>query len=57
MTTITPVNTSNGMQLVTFGFYNAPADEDVYTWARKIILGADTYNLGYNNIGNLVTIS
>ena len=56
-TAITPNNTGSGTQTVTFGIYNDPADAEVYTWAGKITLGADSSDTGYNNTGNLVTIS
>ena len=56
-TTITPNNTGSGTQTVTLGIYNNPADGEVYTWAGKITLGSDGSDTGYNNAGNLVTIS
>ena len=56
-TAITPNNTGSGTQTVTFGVYNNPANGEVYTWAGKITLASDSSDTGYNNTGNLVTIS
>jgi hypothetical protein len=56
-TAITPNATGSGTQTVTFGVYNDPADGEVYTWTGKITLASDSSDTGYNNTGNLVTIS
>ncbi|WP_299664964.1 T9SS type A sorting domain-containing protein [uncultured Polaribacter sp.] len=56
-TAITPINSGSGTQTVTFGIYNNPVDGEVFTWAGKITLASDGSDTGYNNSGNLVTIS
>lgn len=56
-TAITPVNTGSGTQTVELGIYNDPADGEIYTWAGKITLKSDGSDTGYDNTGNLVTIS
>ena len=56
-TAIVPINEGAGTQTVTFGIYNDPANGEKYTWAGKITLKSDGSDTGYNNTGNLVTIS
>jgi len=57
LTGIVPDNTGAGTQTVTLGLYNMPVEGEVFTWAGKITLGSDGSDTGYNNTGNLVTIS
>ncbi|TBN05457.1 T9SS type A sorting domain-containing protein [Hyunsoonleella flava] len=54
---IVPTSTGSGTQTVTINVFNTPVDGEVFTWAGKITLGADGSDTGFNNTGNLVTIS
>jgi hypothetical protein len=56
-TAIVPNETGTGTQTVTLGLYNTPVDGEVFTWTGKITLASDNSDTGYNNTGNLVTIS
>ncbi|WP_345166109.1 T9SS type A sorting domain-containing protein [Algibacter aquimarinus] len=54
---ITPNAIGSGTQTVTINIFNDPVDGEVFTWTGKITLGADGSDTGFNNAGNLVTIS
>jgi hypothetical protein len=56
-TAIVPTASGSGSQTVEFDVYNTPVVGEVFTWTGKITLGADNSDVGYNNTGNLVTIS
>jgi len=53
---IAPETVGSGTQTVTFGTFGEPVDGEVFTWAGKITL-ADGTETGFNNTGNLVTVS
>tara|TARA_R110002096_G_scaffold435039_1_gene659178 strand:- start:549 stop:1202 length:654 start_codon:yes stop_codon:yes gene_type:complete len=57
LTGIVPDAVGSGTQTVNLGVYNTPVIDEVFTWAGKITLGANGSDVGYNNTGNLVTIS
>ncbi len=57
LTGIVPDNTGSGTQTVSLGIYNTPVDGEVFTWTGKITLASDGSDTGYNNTGNLDTIS
>jgi len=54
---ITPDVVGSGTQTTTLNVFNTPVDGEVFTWVGKITLGSDGSDTGYNNTGNLVTIS
>ncbi len=54
---IVPNTIGSGTQTVTLNIYNTPVNGEVFTWAGKITLASDGSDTGYNNTGNLVTIS
>ncbi|SEQ05004.1 Por secretion system C-terminal sorting domain-containing protein [Hyunsoonleella jejuensis] len=54
---IVPTSMGSGTQTVTINIFNTPVDGEVFTWAGKITLGSDGSDTGFNNTGNLVTIS
>lgn len=56
-TGIIPNATGSGTQTVSIGTDNTPVDGEVFTWTGKITLASDGSDTGYNNTGNLVTIS
>lgn len=54
---IVPNTTGSGTQTVTLNVFGGPMDGEIYTWAGKITLASDGSDTGFNNFGNLVTIS
>lgn len=54
---IVPNAIGSGTQTVTANVYGDPVDGEVFTWTGKITLASDGSDTGYNNTGNLVTIS
>lgn len=56
-TGVIPNVTGSGTQTVSLGTYNTPLEGEVFTWTGKITLASDGSDTGYNNTGNLVTIS
>ena len=56
-TAIAPTAAGSGTQTVEFDVYNTPVVGEVFTWTGKITLASDGSDTGYNNTGNLVTIS
>jgi len=54
---IVPNTLGSGTQSVTLYTYNTPVNGEVFTWVGKITLGSDGTDTGFNNTGNLVTVS
>lgn len=54
---IVPTAVGSGTQTVTLNVFNTPVNGEVFTWVGKITLASDGSDTGFNNTGNLVTIS
>ena len=54
---ITPNAIGSGTQTVTLDVFNTPVIGEIFTWTGKITLASNGTDTGYNNTGNLVTIS
>jgi hypothetical protein len=56
-TAIVPPKVGTGTETIEFDVYNTPVVGEIFTWTGKITLGSNSSDVGYNNTGNLVTIS
>jgi len=54
---IMPTAVGSGTQTVTLNVFNDPVDGETFTWTGKITLASDGSDTGFNNAGNLVTVS
>ena len=54
---IVPNAVGSGTQTISVDIYGSPVDGEVFTWTGKITLADGVTDTGFNNTGNLVTVS